>query len=60
MKYFIGLDVALWSLVLCIIYGDGEIVLEQALDCEVDDIIDCLTQFDQHISLSARRQPQTL
>jgi len=31
MQYFVGLDVALWSLALCIIDDEGEIVLEKAL-----------------------------
>ena len=38
MQYFVGLDVALRSLALCIIDGEGEIVLEQALLCEVEGI----------------------
>ncbi len=50
MQYFVGLDVALRSLALCIIDGDGEIVLEKALLCEVDDVIACLEQFSHPIA----------
>jgi len=35
MSYFVGLDVSLRSVALCVIDSDGEIVLEWALDCEV-------------------------
>ena len=45
MQYFVGLDVALRSLALCIIDGAGQIVLERALDCEVEAITSCLKQF---------------
>lgn len=38
MSYFVGLDVALRSLALCVIDSDGKIVLERALDCEVEAI----------------------
>jgi transposase len=63
MKYFVGLDVALRSLALCIIDGDGEIVLEQVLDCEVDDVVACLTQFAHpivRIGFEAGTMSQTL
>ena len=49
MKYFVGLDVALRSLALCIIDADGTVVLERALDCEVEAITACLAEFGHHI-----------
>lgn len=45
MKYFVGLDVALRSLAVCIIDADGKIVRERALACEVEEIVDCLHDF---------------
>ncbi len=45
MGYFVGLDVALRSLALCVIDSDGKIVLERALDCEVEAIHECLAKF---------------
>lgn len=63
MQYFVGLDVALRSLALCIIDGQGEIVLEQALLCEVEDITSCLEQFGHpvvRIGFEAGTMSQTL
>lgn len=63
MKYFVGLDVALRSLALCIIDNEGAIVLEQALDCEVDDVVSCLKQFGYlivRIRFEAGTMSQTL
>ena len=63
MQYFVGLDVALRSLALCIIDGDGEIVLEKALLCEVEDVAACLEQFGHpivRIGFEAGTMSQTL
>jgi len=50
MSYYVGLDVALRSVALCVINGDGEIILERALDCEIEAIDDCLRKFDYPIT----------
>jgi len=47
---FFSLDVALRSLALCITGGEGEIVLEKALLCEVEDITSCLEQFGYSVA----------
>ena len=49
MSYFVGLDVALRSVALCIIDQDGKIVREHALACEVEDIVEYLRGFGQPI-----------
>jgi len=49
MDYYVGLDVALRSVALCVIDGDGDIVLERALDCEIEAIDDCLRKFGKPI-----------
>jgi transposase len=63
MRYFVGLDVALRSVALCVVDGDGEIVLERALACEVDEIVTCLTGFGhpiERIGFEAGTMSQTL
>ena len=63
MQYFVGLDVALRSLALCIIDGAGQIILERALDCEVESITSCLKQFGHpvvRIGFEAGTMSQTL
>lgn len=50
MSYFVGLDVSLRSVALCVIDADGEIILERALDCEVEAIDKCLQKFDRPIT----------
>jgi len=42
MGYYVGLDVALRSVALCVIDSTGEIVLERALACEVGEIAEYL------------------
>ncbi len=51
MKYYVGLDVALRTLALCIIDSDGKVVLEKALFCDVADVVDCLAKFGQSIEM---------
>ena len=42
MDYFVGLDVSLRSVAVCVIDGDGRTVLERSVACEIDDISGCL------------------
>ena len=63
MSYFVGLDVALRSLALCVIDCNGKIVLERALDCEVEAIVSCLTKFGhpvQKVGFEAGTMSQAL
>ena len=50
MSYFVGLDVSLRSVALCLVDADGDIVMERALDCEVEAIDGYLRQFDKPIT----------
>lgn len=45
----VGLGVALRSVALCVVDGDGEIVLEHSLAYEVDEIMGCLRGLDHPI-----------
>lgn len=63
MGYYVGLDVALRSVALCVIDGEGEIVLERAVACEVDEIVECLHNLDHsidRIGFEAGTMSQTL
>ncbi|MCP5081779.1 MAG: IS110 family transposase [Alphaproteobacteria bacterium] len=51
MKYYVGLDVALRSLALCIVDGDGKVILEKQLFCDVADVVDCLRMFGQPVEM---------
>jgi transposase len=51
MSYFVGLDVALRSLALCVVDGGGKVVLEKTMPCEVNDIVDCLRKFGKPIEM---------
>ena len=42
MDYFVGLDVSLRSVAICVIDRDGRTVLERPVACEIDDISRCL------------------
>ncbi len=42
MDYFVGLDVSLRSVAVCVIDEDGRTVLERTVACEIDDISGCL------------------
>ena len=46
MDYFVGLDVSLRSCALCIVDTKGNVILERELACEVDDIAECLSEFE--------------
>ena len=50
MSYFVGLDVSLRSVALCVVDADGDIVMERALDCEVEAIDGYLREFDKPIT----------
>ena len=50
MSYFLGLDVSLRSVALCVVDADDDIVLEPALDCEVEAIDGCLSKFGNPIT----------
>lgn len=51
MKYYVGLDVALRSLALCIIDADGKIALERSLPCEIDDVAECIRSFSKPVEM---------
>ena len=39
MSYYAGLDVSLRSVAICVIDGDGEIVLERSVPFEIGDMV---------------------
>ena len=49
MNVFVGLDVSLRSVALCVIDGDGTIIEERTLDCEVNAIADHLPLLNRSI-----------
>lgn len=42
MSYFVGLDVSLRSVSVCVIDGDGKIVRERTVDFEMEEVIACV------------------
>ena len=63
MEYFVGLDVSLRSVSVCVIDADGRTVLERAVSCEIDDISGCLADFaarDLRIGFEAGAMSQHL
>jgi len=63
MDYFVGLDVSLRSCALCIVDTKGNVVLERELACEVDDIAECLSEFEfpiERVGLEAGTMSQHL
>ena len=44
MDYYVGLDVSLRSVAVCVIDADGKHVFERAVACEVEDIVACLRE----------------
>ena len=42
MDYFVGLDVSLRSVAVCVIDADGNHIFERAVACEIEDILACL------------------
>ena len=49
MTYYAALDVGLHNTAVCIVDGDGDIVLERSVASEVDDLVACLQGFDGDI-----------
>ncbi len=49
MTYYAALDVGLHNTAVCIVDGDGDIVLERSIASEVDDLVACLRGFDGEI-----------
>ncbi len=42
MNYYVGLDVSLRSIAVCVIDANGKHVFERTIECEIDDIARCL------------------
>ncbi|MCK0097370.1 hypothetical protein MWU60_17460 [Yoonia sp. F2084L] len=42
MDYFVGLDVSLRSVTVCVIDAGGKHVFERVVACEIEDIVTCL------------------
>lgn len=45
MDYFVGLDVSLRSVAICVIDAEGNALLERSAACEIEDITQCLVRF---------------
>lgn len=63
MEYFVGLDVSLRSCALCVVDPKGNVVLERELTCEVNDIAECLSEFEfpiERVGLEAGTMSQHL
>ena len=51
MRYYVGLDVSLRSVAVCVIDGDGKVVLERSVGCEVNEVAACLELLPTGIDL---------
>ena len=51
MKYYAGLDVSLLSVAVCVIDGDGKVVLERSVGCEINEVVACLELLPAGIDL---------
>ncbi len=63
MDYFVGLDISLRSCALCIVDTKGNVLLERELACEVNDITECLSEFEfpiERVGLEAGTMSQHL
>lgn len=49
MPHFAGLDVGLHKTALCIVDGDGKVLLERSLASEIDDVVAALRAFGKEI-----------
>ena len=49
MTYYAALDVGLHATALCIVDGDGALVLERNVASDVDELVACLEAFDGEI-----------
>jgi transposase len=45
MEYFVGLDASLETVNVCIVDGDGSVLLEQKIDAEPQEILALLKRF---------------
>lgn len=43
MEYFVGLDVSLRSVAVCVVDANGKHVFERTVACEIEDIVACLS-----------------
>ena len=63
MDYYVGLDVPLRSVAVCVLDADGGAILERSVACEIDDISGCLSgfaAFDLRIGFEAGAMSQHL
>lgn len=63
MDYYVGLDVSLRSVAVCVIDADGKHVFERSAACEIEDISQCLAGFppsDLRIGFEAGAMSQHL
>ena len=63
MEYFVGLDVSLRSCALCVVDPKGNVLVERELACEVNDIAECLSEFEfpiERVGLEAGTMSQHL
>ncbi|WP_291730845.1 hypothetical protein [Leisingera sp. F5] len=44
MDYFVGSDVSLRTVAVCVIDTDGQHVFERTVACEIEDIVTCLRE----------------
>ena len=51
MKYYAGLDVSLRSVAVCVIDGDGKVILERSVGCEINEVVACLEGLPTGIDL---------
>ena len=51
MECYAGLDVSLRSVAICAVDGDGNVVLERTVGCEVDEVTDVLRRLSTSVKL---------
>ena len=49
MDYYVGLDVSLRSVAVCVIDADGKHIFERSMACEVEDISACLRDMSMSV-----------
>ena len=42
MDYYVGLDVSLRTVAICVINADGKLIFERSVACQIEDIVECL------------------
>ena len=45
MDYYVGLDVSLRSVAICVVNSEGQHIFERSVACEIDDIRGCISGF---------------